>query len=112
MDIILNTANPLTLTIYTVVMVAIITISKKFVQIWPLIVTLVLMLMVLVYHTITLDGLQSGSGLVNHTYYCIALDLILILINFLSLLWVDDLLAKKKQLKSYDDSLSWFWNKF
>ena len=41
----------------------------------------------------------------------IVVDLVFILLSFISYLWVDDIEAKAKKKKSIDDSLEWFWSK-
>jgi DMSO/TMAO reductase YedYZ heme-binding membrane subunit len=111
MELIFNTANPLVLMVYVLVTATIIFIGRKLEQAWPLIALMVYTVGLLVYHSVTLDGLVSGSEMISTVYHCIAFDLILILLTFISYLWVDDIIAKKRKLKSYDDSLSWFWNK-
>lgn len=112
MDLILNTANPLTILVITIVIALVIYISRKAVIGWPLIITMIGITGYLIYHSIVLDGLERGSIEISNMYHCIACDLLFMLVAFISYLWVDDLVAKKKKLKSYDDSLSWFWNKF
>jgi DMSO/TMAO reductase YedYZ heme-binding membrane subunit len=97
--------------VYVLVTAGIIYVGRKLEQAWPIITLMVYVVGVLIYHTVLLDSLESGSELISVVYHCIAFDLILLFLAFISYLWVDDIIAKKKQLKSYDDSLSWFWNK-
>ena len=52
---------------------------------------------------------EEFSFLASTIYKCIALDFLFILITFFSYLWVDDLEAKKNNIKSIDNSLDWFW---
>ena len=40
---------------------------------------------------------------------CIAIDFVFVGISFFSYLWVDDIEAKEKGIKSVDTSLDWFW---
>lgn len=42
---------------------------------------------------------------------CIGYDVILILLSYITYLWVDDIESKAKNKKSIDNSLDWFWNK-
>ncbi len=42
---------------------------------------------------------------------CLAIDFVFILISFFAYLWVDDVEAKIKGKKSYNNSLDWFWKK-
>lgn len=41
--------------------------------------------------------------------YCMAFELTMVLVSFLSYLWVDDIASKFYQKKSIDNSLEWFW---
>lgn len=111
MELLLNTANPIMIITYLGITALIIFIARKLEKAWPLIILMVAVIGLLVFHTVTLDSLEAGSDLISNTYHCIAVDLILMLLIFISYLWVDDIIAKNKKLKSYDDSLSWFWNK-
>ena len=111
MELFLNTSNPIMILIITAIIVSVIFVSRKAEMAWPLIVVMVAIVGYLIYHSVSLDKLESGSAEISTYYHCIACDLIYTLITFLSYLWVDDIVAKKKKLKSYDDSLSWFWNK-
>ncbi len=111
MEIYLNTSNPLMILILVAVIGLVIFFSRKAEIAWPLIILMVGIVGYLIYHSILLDNLEKGSELISTVYHCIACDLICMLVTFISYLWVDDIIAKKKKLKSYDDSLSWFWNK-
>jgi cytochrome c oxidase assembly factor CtaG len=111
MELIFNTANPLMIIAYVLFTSLIIFTARKSEQAWPLIITMIYIVGLLIYHSITLDGLEKGSAMISTVYHCIAMDLILVLLVFMSYLWVDDIIAKRKKIKSYDDSLSWFWNK-
>ena len=44
-------------------------------------------------------------------FITIVLFVLVILLSFVSYLWIDDIEAKEKKKKSIDDSLSWFWTK-
>lgn len=111
MELFLNTSNPITMLVIVAVMALVITLSRKAEIVWPLILLMIGITGYLIYHSVQLDSLEKGSELISIVYHCIACDLIYMLITFISYLWVDDIVAKKKKLKSYDDSLSWFWNK-
>ena len=112
MDVLLNTSNPLAIIILTLIVALIIFLARKSEKEVILIVEMVCVILLLVYHSVYLDSLVSTQEeLISQAYHCLAADLILLLISFISFLWVDDIVAKKKKLKSYDDSLSWFWNK-
>ena len=111
MEFLLNTANPVVILIIITIMSAVIFISRKAEVAWPVICLMACITVYLIYHSVLLDMLERGSAEISNMYHCIAFDLIFMLIAFISYLWLDDIVAKKKKLKSYDDSLSWFWNK-
>ena len=111
MELFLNTSNPIMIISIVLVISLIIFISRKAEIAWPLIIVMAVIVGYLIYHSVKLDNLEKSSELVTTVYHCLACDLIFMLISFLSYLWIDDIVAKKKKLKSYDDSLSWFWNK-
>lgn len=107
----LNTSNPAVALLYTAIAVGMILLAKK-VEISTLpggmIVASILLLLV---HSTRLEGSNFINTTISQTYFCIAYDLMLLLLSFISYLWIDNIVAKKKKLKSYDDSLSWFWDK-
>ena len=112
MELLVNTADPVVLLISLAVLILIIVVSRKTEQTPLLIIAMVVLIVALIYHSVFLEGLVSSENeLISQTYYCIAADLVMLLISFISFLWIDDIVAKKKKLKSYDDSLNWFWNK-
>ena len=111
MELILNTSNPLMIISIVLFMSLVILVSRKTEAAWPIIGLMIAIVGYLIYHTVELDSLEKGSELISVVYHCIACDLIYMLISFMSYLWVDDIIARHKKLKSYDDSLSWFWNK-
>ena len=112
MELVVNTANPIVLLISVAVLVLIIIVSRKTEQIPLLVIAIAVLIAVLIYHSVFLEEVSSTEEtLISQTYYCIAADLVMLLVSFISFLWIDDIVAKKKKLKSYDDSLNWFWNK-
>lgn len=103
-------SNPLTLLLITLATSLIIflgqEIKKSTVAILPLIAFLVLLIM----HVTQISTLDQEYYYLSTTIYrCIALDFIFVFITFFSYLWVDDLEAKKNNIKSIDNSLDWFW---
>ncbi len=112
MNLLLNTSNPIIIILYTLIVSAIIYIARKTRKPIILIIAVVLVVSILVFHSISLDKISSvENGLISQTYRCIAVDLILLLLTFIAYLWVDDTVAKEKNLKNYDNSLNWFWDK-
>lgn len=112
MQVLLNTSSPVIIIALTLLVALIVLISKKSETGVLLIVSMVLILCLLIYHSVYLDNLTPDQDvLISQAYHCLAVDLVLLLISLISFLWIDDIIAKDKKLKSYDDSLSWFWDK-
>lgn len=112
MEILTNTANPIIIIMYTCIAAGIIMLGKKTeTPILPGCLILI-SIFLLVTHSVQLEGLNSDEAIsISTTYISLAYDFILLLLSFISYLWIDDIVAKKKNKKSYDDSLSWFWDK-
>jgi hypothetical protein len=62
----------------------------------------------LVYNTVTIEFSKAPASM---QYYFLAVEFLLLLVSFIAFLWLDSMSAKKYNLKSYDDSLDWFWKK-
>lgn len=80
----------------------------------PLIVAvlIILNLALLIYHSYVLNTIPEGlEAAISQVYLFIAMDFLWLLISFLAYLWIDDMAARKFNRKSYDNSLSWFWEK-
>lgn len=113
MVLLLNTSEPIMILIYTLVIAGLIFVSKETKNAGILLITLAFVIFFLINHSIMLDNLKTENQpeMVKMVYKCLGMDLIYLFLTFISYLWVDDLSAKKHNKKSYDDSLSWFWEK-
>lgn len=112
MVLLLNTSEPIMIVIYTLIIATIIFISKETKNPFMILVVMAAVIFMLINHTVMLEKLKPiQEARIAEVYHCIGMDLIFLLLTFLSYLWVDDLSAKKHNKKSYDDSLSWFWEK-
>ena len=112
MGILLNTSNPMMIIMYTLIVAGLIFIARKTECVWFAVFIIVASIGFLIYHSVVLDMLSSSANeLISQTYHCIAVDLILLLLGFISYLWVDELEAKHRDKKSIDNSLDWFWSK-
>lgn len=112
MEMFLNTASPIIILFYTLMIAIVIFISRKAENIILLIVSIVINISFLIYHSVTLEKLNPNqTEMISQNYHCIAFDLIMLLLIFISYLWIDNIIAQKKKLKTYEDGLSWFWNK-
>ena len=69
---------------------------------------LVVFLGLLIYYVVLLRNpelMDIRTVIVN----CMSINFIFLFISFISYLWIDDIEAKKKNRKSVDNSLDWFW---
>lgn len=103
------TSEPIMILMLTFVTVALIFLGRKLELPQLPVIVVVYGLGFLVYHTVLLNGSITGS--VSPYYFSIAVDLIMLFLGFITYLWVDNIVAKNKKLKSYGDPISWFWDK-
>ena len=104
----LNTIQPLTVVLLLTVTVLLIFLGKEIKKpIFPAIL-LIAFLVMLVMHAVQLSMPNYAEYYVT-IRYCIAFELTMVLVTFLSYLWVDDVASKFYKKKSLDNSLDWFW---
>lgn len=104
--------NNFTIIIVTITIVSIIGFARKVEQPFLAGALILLNLALLIYHTYVLNNIPQGlEQAVASTYLCIAMDFLWLLVSFLGYLWIDDITANKFNKKSYDNSMSWFWEK-
>ena len=107
---IFNLTNPLTLLLIVLATSLLIFLAQEIKRSSIAIIPLIAFLALLITHVVQVSTLSSDFAYLAGTIYkCIAIDFIFILITFFSYLWVDDLEAKKNNIKSIDNSLDWFW---
>lgn len=98
--------------IVTLIMVLVIVFARKIENTILPSFLILLNLALLVYHTYIVNYLPVGlEDAISRVYMYIATDFLWILISFLAYLWIDDISARKFNKKSYDNSISWFWDK-
>ena len=109
---IFNLTNPLTLLLVVSATALLIFLGQEIKRSSVAMIPLSVFLLLLVVHVVQVSTLSDEYRYLASTIYkCIAVDFIFILMTFFSYLWVDDLEAKKNNIKSIDNSLDWFWNK-
>ena len=107
---IFDLTNPLTLLLVVLATALLIFLGQEIKRSSVAIIPLIAFLGLLVIHVVQVSSLGAEySYLASTIYKCIALDFLFILVTFFSYLWVDDLEAKKNNIKSIDHSLDWFW---
>ena len=103
-------SNPLTLVLMLVIMILLIflaqEVKKSYIAAIPLFASLILIL-VHGIHLFTLP--KEYQDLIPVLSRCLVVDFLFVGISFFGYLWVDDIEAKEKGIKSVDDSVEWFW---
>ena len=108
--IVLNIANPLTLFLTVLAIALLIFLGQEVKKSIAVAIPLFVFLVLLIIHVGQVATLSADLAYLSSTLYkCIAIDLLFILITFFAYLWVDDIEAKKNNVKSIDNSLDWFW---
>ena len=107
---IFDLTNPLTLLLVIIATALLIFLGQEIKKSSIAIIPLIAFLASLIIHVVQVSTLTDELLYMSSTIYkCIALDFLFVLITFFSYLWVDDLEAKKNNIKSIDNSLDWFW---
>ena len=107
-----NIANPITLILMLAITLILIFLAKETKRAYLTAIALFFYLGLLIMHvlqvmTLPVDMLELKPTLSS----CLAVDFTMILLTFLSYLWVDDIQTKVGRKKSIDNSLDWFWGK-
>ena len=107
-----NIANPITLVLMLAITLILIFLGKETKKGYIVAIALFIFLALLIMHvvqliTLTPEFVEYKSTLTS----CLAVDFTMILLSFLSYLWVDDIESKQGKKKSIDNSLDWFWSK-
>ena len=109
MEHVFLTSDPIMTLIILFITVSLILMGRKFELPYLSLTIVAYSLGFLVYHTVCLnENVLSDNSVL---YFSCAIDLLMLFLGFITYLWVDNIVAKKKDLKSYGDPLSWFWDK-
>ena len=107
---IFDLTNSLTLLLVVLVTALLIFLAQEIKRSSVAMIPLVSFLGLLIIHVVQVSTLTAEYASLSSTLYkCLAIDFLFILITFFSYLWVDDLEAKKNNIRSIDNSLDWFW---
>lgn len=104
----LDVTSPLTVLLLLTATVLLIFLGKETKK--PIVPAIVLFffLALLVFHSILLC-IPNYAEFYGTIRYCLAFELVMVLVSFLSYLWIDDIASKFYNKKSLDNSLDWFW---
>ena len=107
---VLDITNPLTLLLVVLATALLVFLGQEVKKSTIVMLPLGAFLIMLIIHVVQVSTLsEEFLYLAGVLYRCIALDFIFIFVTFFSYLWVDDIEAKKNNIKSIDNSLDWFW---
>ena len=109
---IFNIANPITLILMLAITLILVFIGKETKKGYITAISLLLYLVLLIWHatqllTLTPAMIDFKSTLTT----CLTVDFVMILLSFLSYLWVDELESRMGKKKSFESGLDWFWGK-
>ena len=105
-----DVTQPITLLLVVLATALLVFLAQEIKRSSVAIIPLMAFLILLMVHVVQVSTLTEEMRQLSSTIFkCIAIDFLFILITFFSYLWVDDLEAKKNNLKSIDNSLDWFW---
>ena len=106
--LVLNTIQPLTVLLLLTVSVLLIFLGKEIKKPALPAIVLIAFLVLVVIHAVQLS-MPNYEEFYTTIRSCMAFELTMILVAFLSYLWVDELASKFYKKKSVDNSLDWFW---
>ena len=109
---IFNIANPITLILMLTITLILVFLGKETKKGYLTAISLFIYLLLLVWHVVQLLTLSPDLADLKSTLTsCLTIDFVMILLSFLSYLWVDELESRITKKKSYDSGLDWFWGK-
>ena len=104
--------NPFTVLTATILFVLVLFLGKETKKAVIAAIMLTIFLTILIGHSVELSLVGENLLETQRTIAkCITVDFIFILLSFFSYLWIDDIEARVKKMKSVDNSLNWFWSK-
>ena len=109
---IVNLSNPFNVLVALVLFVLVLLLAKEIKRSNVICILLLVFLTLIVGHCIEYVVLEDSTGAINAMLArCIAVDFVFIFLSFISYLWMDEVEAKERKIKSIDNSLNWFWKK-
>ena len=110
---IFNVANPITLILLLAITLILVFLGKETKRGYLTAIALLVFLFFLIWHVGQLLVLTPDLEELRPTLTsCLVVDFVMILLSFLSYLWVDELESRgNKRKKSFDSGLDWFWGK-
>lgn len=108
----INVSNPVMLLLLVSFTLAMLFLGKETKKSLLTAIPLIVFLIIIIAHIVQLMTITVETvELVPIISKCITVDFVLILLAFLSYIWVDEIETKVKNKKSIDSGLDWFWTK-
>lgn len=109
---IINLSDPFNVLVALVLFVLVLVLAREIKRSNIICILLLVFLTIIVCHCIEYIVVQDITGEITATIArSIAVDFIFVFLSFISYLWMDDIEAKERKIKSIDNSLDWFWKK-
>ena len=109
---IFNISNPITLILMLAITLILIFLGKEVKKGYITAISLFIYLVLLVTHVVQLMTLTTEfSAYKSILSNCITVDFVMILLSFLSYLWVDNTESKLYKKKTFESGMDWFWGK-
>ena len=109
---IIDLSNPLNVLVALIIYILVLFLAKEIKRSNVTCIMLLAFLTIIVGHCIEYVMVNDSTGTVTKTLAnCIAVDFVFTFICFIGYLWMDDVEAKERKIKSIDNSLEWFWKK-
>lgn len=108
----INISNILTLILILLLTGLVIYLGKETKKSWIPALLMGLYIVLLLVYLVQLVYLPEGFADVGKSIgICMAIDFALIMVTYLSYLWIDDIEAKQNNQKSISNELDWLWKK-
>lgn len=109
---IINLANPFNILVALILFILVLFLAKEIKRSNVTCIMLLAFLTIIVGHCIEYVMVKDPTGEITATLAnCIAVDFVFSFLSFIAFLWMDDVEAKERKIKSIDNSLEWFWKK-
>lgn len=109
---IINLSNPINILIAVVLFLLTLFLSREIKRSGVICILLLVFLTIVLGHCIEYIIIDDPTGVILKTLTnSIIVDFVFIFLSFISYLWMDDVEAKERKIKSIDNSLDWFWKK-
>jgi len=109
---IINLSEPFNILVALVLYVLVLFLSKEIKRSNIICVMLLAFLAIITGHCIEFVMIEDPTGTITSIIAnCIAVDFVFSFLCFVGYLWIDDIEAKARKVKSIDNSLDWFWKK-